>query len=234
MLFATNGTQSKGGSYVTVTVSGRRRGKAEIAAGQGGDAGGAEGGAQGPQPGPAQLTMALDADESLGILLLPGPLEGFEREDHARSLLSIPRVLALEASRRRPPAWLRNAAPMRQARRLRLPGRLRVVVLYHPAQYPLARALCGQHDEAELWYLPPDRAEVSGRNAEETQELLVADSLARDRSTQHAHRDAGRRLLRRSAPPPAARARRDQRARLHPRGAVRARPPALRGRALGR
>lgn len=31
MLFATNGTQSKGGSYVTVTVSGRRRGKAEIA-----------------------------------------------------------------------------------------------------------------------------------------------------------------------------------------------------------
>ena len=31
MLFATNGTQSKGGSYVTVTVSGRRHGKAEVA-----------------------------------------------------------------------------------------------------------------------------------------------------------------------------------------------------------
>lgn len=30
MLFATNGTQSKGGSYVTVTVSGKRRGKAEV------------------------------------------------------------------------------------------------------------------------------------------------------------------------------------------------------------
>jgi hypothetical protein len=30
MLFATNGTQSKGGSYVTVTVSGRRHGKAEV------------------------------------------------------------------------------------------------------------------------------------------------------------------------------------------------------------
>ena len=109
----------------------------------------------------------------MAILLLPGPLEGFEREEHARSLLSIPRVVALEASRRRTPSWLRNAAPMRQARRLRLPGPLRVVVLYHPAQYPLARALCGQHDEAELWYLPPDRAAVSGRNAEETQELLV-------------------------------------------------------------
>jgi hypothetical protein len=30
MLFATNGTQSKGGSYVTVTVSGRRRGRGEV------------------------------------------------------------------------------------------------------------------------------------------------------------------------------------------------------------
>jgi hypothetical protein len=30
MLFATNGTQSKGGSYVTVTVSGHRHGKAEV------------------------------------------------------------------------------------------------------------------------------------------------------------------------------------------------------------
>jgi hypothetical protein len=128
--------------------------------------------------------MPLDVDESLGVLLLPGPLEEFEREEHARSLLSIPRVLALEASRRRPPAWLRNAAPIRQARRLRLPGRLSIVVLYHPAQYPLARALRAQHDDAELWYLPPDRAKLSGRNVEETQELLTSDSLARGRATQ--------------------------------------------------
>ena len=127
--------------------------------------------------------MPVKGEDSLGILLLPGPLEEFEREDHARSLLSIPRVVALEASRRRAPAWLRNAAPMRQARRLRLPGRLRMIVLYHPAQYPLARALGAVHDDAELWYLPPDRAQVSGRNVEETQELLVSDSLARDRST---------------------------------------------------
>jgi hypothetical protein len=126
--------------------------------------------------------MPFVDDESMAVLLLPGALEGFEREDHARSLLSIPRVVALEASRRRPPSWLRNAAPIRQARRLRLPGRLRVVILYHPAQYPLARALCGQHDEAELWYLPPQRSGVSGRDAEDTQELLVSDSLARDRS----------------------------------------------------
>lgn len=127
--------------------------------------------------------MPLVDHESLAILLLPGPLEGFEREDHARSLLSIPRVVALEASPRRTPSWLRNAAALRQARRLRLPGMLRVIVLYHPAQYPLARALRDQHEVAELWYLPPHRSDVSGRNAEETQELLVSDSLARDRAT---------------------------------------------------
>jgi hypothetical protein len=126
--------------------------------------------------------MPITGEESMAILLLPGRLEGFEREAHARSLLSIPRVVALEASRRRTPALLRNAAPLRQARRLRLPGRLRVIVLYHPAQYPLAGALCGRHEEAELWYLPPDRSDVSGRNVDETQELLVSDSRARDRS----------------------------------------------------
>ena len=128
--------------------------------------------------------MPLPQDDSMAILLLPGPLEGFEREAHARGLLRIPRVVALEASKRRPPAFLRNALPMRQARRLRLPGQLRMIILYHPAQYGLARALCAHHDEAELWYLPPERSSVKGATAEETQELLVADSLARDRSTQ--------------------------------------------------
>lgn len=127
--------------------------------------------------------MPAAGEDSMAILLLPTRLEGFEREEHARSLLAIPRVVALEASQRRTPAWLRNAAPLRQARRLRLPGLVRLVVLYHPAQYPLARALCARFEDAELWYLPPDRSEVSGRNTEETQELLVADSLARDRST---------------------------------------------------
>jgi hypothetical protein len=126
--------------------------------------------------------MGLVEEESLAIVLLPGPLEGFEREDHARSLLLIPRVVGLEASARRTPSWLRNAAALRQARRLRLPGRLRVIVLYHPAQYPLAVALRDRHDGAEMWYLPPRRADVSGRDLEDTQELLVSDSLARDRA----------------------------------------------------
>jgi hypothetical protein len=127
--------------------------------------------------------MSYVREEAMAVLLLPGPLEGFEREAHARNLLAIPRVVALEASRRRTPTWLRNALPMRQARRLRLPGVVRLVVLYHPAQYPLARALCAHHEGAELWYLPPDRSTVTGRTSDETQDLLAADSLARDRAT---------------------------------------------------
>jgi hypothetical protein len=125
-----------------------------------------------------------DGDESIAILLLPGEVESFERGAHARSLLSIPRVVALEPSRRRTPRSLREAAALRQARRLRLPGRLRLVVLYHPAQYPLARALCAEHQQAEMWYLPPDPGMLDISDPQERRELTASDKLARRRATQ--------------------------------------------------
>ncbi len=128
--------------------------------------------------------MTDGVDESMAILLLPGELEGFEREAHARSLLSIPRVVALEPSQRRTPRFLRGAAPLRQARRLRLPGRLRLVVLYHPTQYSLARALCAEHEHAEMWYLPPDPRTLVSSDPEEGRELKASDELARARATQ--------------------------------------------------
>ena len=127
-------------------------------------------------------------DDSLAALLLPGKLEGLVLERHARDLLSIPRVVALEPSRVRPPRFLRDALSLRQARRLRFPGRLRLLVLYHPAQYPLARALCAHHEDLELWYIPPGRP--PGREAPEaadealTGELLAFDELARERARQ--------------------------------------------------
>jgi len=95
------------------------------------------------------------ATDSLAILLLPGKLEGIALEAHARDLLSIPRVIALEPSRIRPPRFLRDSVSLRQARRLRFPGQPRLLLLYHPAQYPLARALCARYEDLELWYLPP-------------------------------------------------------------------------------
>ena len=104
--------------------------------------------------------MPEPTEDSLAVLLLPGKLEGFELEAHARDLLSIPRVIALEPSRFRTPRFLRNAVGMRQARRLPFPGRPRMIVLYHPAQYPLARALLAHDEELELWYVssPTTRA----------------------------------------------------------------------------
>jgi hypothetical protein len=123
--------------------------------------------------------MPEPTDESLGVLLLPSNLEGFELETHARSLLSIPRVIALEPSRFRTPRFMRNAVGVRQARRLAFPGRPRIVVLYHPAQYPLARALLSQDAELELWYFPL----VDGAGLESA-ELREFDQLAREHASQ--------------------------------------------------
>jgi hypothetical protein len=126
--------------------------------------------------------MTAPADDLLAALLLPGRLEGLAREDHARDLLSIPRVVALEPSRMRPPGFLRDAVCQRQARRLRFPGRLRLLVLYHPAQYPLARALCAQHQDVELWYIPPERETLEAADEARTRELVALDERARERA----------------------------------------------------
>jgi hypothetical protein len=124
------------------------------------------------------------ADDPLAVLLLPGRLEGLALEAHARDLLSIPRVLALEPSRVRPSRSLRDAVSLRQARRLRFPGRPRLLVLYHPAQYPLARALCACHGDLDLWYIPPGREALETADHAYARELLALDEMARERATQ--------------------------------------------------
>ena len=128
--------------------------------------------------------MTGQAQDVLAVLLLPHRLEGFEREAHARGLLSIPRVLALEPSPVRAPGFLRDGLSRRQARRLRFPGRLGALVLYHPAQYPLARALCAHHQDLELWYLPPGPEGLLTAAGMDQQELAVLDELARENATQ--------------------------------------------------
>jgi len=121
------------------------------------------------------------------------------------------RVLALEPSRFRTPRFLRDAAPMRQAKRLKLPGRPRLVVLYHPIQYPLARALLGRYGEgaparlrlgrraaplpssataadtepaAELWYFRPRWEGLKEEAGHTRQQLLELDGLAAERAAQ--------------------------------------------------
>ena len=122
------------------------------------------------------------ATDSLAVLLLPGKLEGIALEAHARDLLSIPRVIALEPSRIRPPRFLRDAISLRQARRLRFPGQPRLLLLYHPAQYPLARALCSRYEDLELWYISPAAALPAADQAHAREAAL--DVLARERARQ--------------------------------------------------
>jgi hypothetical protein len=123
-------------------------------------------------------------DDSLAVLLLPGRLEGFALERHARDLLSIPRVIALECPRVRLPGFVRHAASLRQGRRLRFPGRLRLLVLYHPAQYPLARALCANHEGLELWYVRSGHDLTQATGQAQARELATFDELARERARQ--------------------------------------------------
>ncbi|HZE05958.1 MAG TPA: hypothetical protein VE127_12075 [Solirubrobacteraceae bacterium] len=126
-------------------------------------------------------------DDSLAVLLLPGKLEEIALlREQARDLLEIPRVVALEPSRMRTPRFMRNSASVRQARRLRFPGRVRLLVLYDPTQYLLARGLLAEYSECELWYIRPDDATLaaarSAMTAADAQELESFDNLARERA----------------------------------------------------
>lgn len=128
------------------------------------------------------MPRSSEGEEPLGVLLLPGKLEELAFSKHARALLSIPRVVALEPPRVRVPRFLREMISPRQATRLRFPGRVRVLVLYDPAQYPLARSLFARTEDAELWYIPlgpgaaPEPAPAAG-------DADAFDGLARSRAT---------------------------------------------------
>jgi hypothetical protein len=106
-------------------------------------------------------------DRPLAVLLLPRPLEQFILRDQAEDLLTAPGVVAVDPPRipygafGRLPQGVADGLAAGQARRLRFPGVPRVVAIFHPLQYPLARALIAQHPDAELWYGRWDRFETA-------------------------------------------------------------------------
>ncbi len=116
-------------------------------------------------------TQAATADAPLCVLLLPRPLERFILRDQAEDLLRAAGVVAIDPPRMpyglygRLPRALADAVGARAARRLartlrRSRGTPRAVVIFHPLQYPLARALVAQAgDPCELWYGRWDRYE---------------------------------------------------------------------------
>lgn len=113
--------------------------------------------------GAREQPASAPAGGPTALLLLPRRLESFILGDLAHDLLRAPRVAALEPGRlpygaygRLPPA---AAALLARgfARRLELRGDPRVLIMFHPLQWPLASALLERHPRAELWYSVWDR-----------------------------------------------------------------------------
>jgi glycosyltransferase involved in cell wall biosynthesis len=137
--------------------------------------------------------VAARAEKAMGpeppklcVLLLPRELEQFILRDQAEDLLTGPGVIAVEPARIPYGAYLRmpeavgDGLAASQARRMRLPGIPRAVVIFHPLQYPLARGLLVAHPGCELWYWRWDRYEVaydaSPRQRERLEDLHLAAS----------------------------------------------------------
>src|SRR5262245_4285643 len=128
-----------------------------------------------------------DEEPPLGVLLLPRELESFILRDQAEDLLTAPGVVAVEPARIPYGAYLRVPTPVMdglaatQARRLKLPGKPRAIVIFHPLQYPLARGLIALHPDAELWYWRWDRYETAydatPRQRARLEDLHLAASL---------------------------------------------------------
>jgi hypothetical protein len=110
------------------------------------------------------------------LLLLPGPLEGSFFADRAEDLRRARGVVAVEPARIGAGRGGDRIA-MTQARRLakQLPGVPRVVVVFEPLQYRLARAVIARHEGCELWYAPGGATYADGVAAE-------LDARARERS----------------------------------------------------
>jgi hypothetical protein len=119
----------------------------------------------------------------LCLLLLPSRLEEFVLRAHAEDLLTGPGVVALDPPRLggsgRLPGPLADGLAAGSARRMRLPGLPRVLVIFHPLQYPLARGLIAVNEGAELWYWRHSAVAFAGsrRRRARQEELHIAASL---------------------------------------------------------
>jgi hypothetical protein len=107
----------------------------------------------------------------LAVLLLPVALERFALRDRAEDLLTAPGVVAVDPPRlsygivARVSDSVADSLAAVQARRMRLPGFPRVLIVFHPYQYPLARSLRDLHPDAELWYASPGEPDDERRRA---------------------------------------------------------------------
>lgn len=109
----------------------------------------------------------MSDEPPIAVLLLPRTLERFILRDQATDLLRAPGVVALEPGRvpygvlGRLPPLLGDMLAASQARRLKLPGRPAVAIVFHPLQLPTARALQARYPGCEIWYSRWDRYELA-------------------------------------------------------------------------
>ncbi|HEY6761033.1 MAG TPA: hypothetical protein VI318_16165 [Baekduia sp.] len=106
----------------------------------------------------------------LCLLLLPRPLDGFILRDQAQDLMRAQAVVAVDPPRipygalARVPHALGERMANRVAKRLlkvlrRNGDRPKVIVIFHPVQVLLARAIIAREPDCELWYGRWDRYE---------------------------------------------------------------------------
>jgi hypothetical protein len=105
--------------------------------------------------------------EPIALLLLPRPLDAFILRDQAQDLLRADGVVAADppavpyGTVLRLPQVMAHGVARRTARRLlralRRHGTPRVLVIFHPVQWPLARAILDAEPDVELWYWCWDR-----------------------------------------------------------------------------
>lgn len=139
--------------------------------------------------GIAQRAQPRD-ERPLCVLLLPEPLDAFALRERAEDLLTGPGVLALDPPRLpvgRLPQAVADGLAAGQARRLRLPGTPRAIVLFHPLQYALARALLARFPDAQLWYAEPALPEDAPARIRDLDAMAAARAdlrfgVAQDRS----------------------------------------------------
>jgi hypothetical protein len=127
------------------------------------------------------------------VLLLPRELEAFILRDQAEDLLRAQGVVAVDPPRTpyglygRLPPGLADAVAARAGRRLvkalRGRGVPRAVTIFHPLQYPVARAILAEVPGCELWYGRWDRYEHAYDASERLRgRLAELHELAAERS----------------------------------------------------
>ena len=98
------------------------------------------------------------ADRPIALLLVPRTVERFILYDQGQDLLRAPGVVAVEAPKipygalGRLPRWLGDALGSAQAARLKVPGEPVTAMMFHPFQWPFARAVLARWPECRLWY----------------------------------------------------------------------------------